>query len=257
MDAPQSPEYKAADEKLGQLLNRANEIAEEVKAGKAETAEVKQEMANMKSALNEAHEEREAARAKAEADELVDWLKDFQAEQNKAPSKAAMIGSRPEKSDSPENFFGLVAKTKSKDYREAQQAQDTLNAAGLGWRAMPSDSHAAKATLGTSDAAGGYLIPNNLVSTLIEHASNRNPYRQMMNVITGVRGDAVDQPTEGLTPTRATVQAWGATKSNTDLTVANYTATLYTLAHILDVANQFLRHSEGAAEQLVRSTLAR
>jgi HK97 family phage major capsid protein len=257
MDAPNTPEYKAADDKLGQLLSRASEISEEVKAGKAETAEIKAEMANMKSAINEAHEEREAARAKAEADDLVDWLKDFQAEQNRAPSKAHLIGSRTDKSDNPENFFGLVAKTKSKDYREAQAAQDTLNAAGLGWRAMPSDSHAAKATLGTSDAAGGYLIPNNLVGTLIEHASNRNPYRQMMNVITGVRGDAVDQPTEGLTPTRATVQAWGATKSNTDLTVANYTATLYTLAHILDVANQFLRHSEGAAEQLVRSTLAR
>src|SRR5687768_14284075 len=101
MDAPQSPEYKAADEKLGQLLSRANEISEEVKAGKAETADIRTEMANIKSALNEAHEEREAARAKAEADDLVDWLKDFQAEQNKAPSKAAMIGSRPENSGDP------------------------------------------------------------------------------------------------------------------------------------------------------------
>jgi HK97 family phage major capsid protein len=259
MDAPNSPEYKAADDKLGQLLNRANEISEEVKAGKAETAEIRTEMANIKTAINEAHEERESARAKAEADELVDWLKDFKEEQNRAPSKARLIGSPAERDTEPENFFATVAKTRSNDYREAQAAQDRLNEMGLGYRQMPSGSQsaAAKTTLGTTDAAGGYLIPNNLVAQIVLHASNRNPYRQLMNVITGVRGDAVDQPTEGLTPTRATVQAWGATKSNTDLTVANYTATLYTLAHILDVANQFLRHSEGAAEQLVRSTLAR
>jgi len=39
--------------------------------------------------------------------------------------------------------------------------------------------------------------------------------------------------------------------------VNSYTATLYTLAVIADVSNQLLRHSEGAAEQLVRSSLSR
>jgi HK97 family phage major capsid protein len=53
------------------------------------------------------------------------------------------------------------------------------------------------------------------------------------------------------------VSAFGATKQNVNVSLANYTATLYTLARIYDVGNQLLRHSAGAAEQLVRSQLAR
>ena len=256
-DTPVTPEYKDADDKLGQLLNRAHEIAEEVKAGKAETAEVRTEMERIKDEINKEHEAREAAKAQAEAADLLQWLKDFQADQTRKPSKAHLLGEPTKNDDGGKNFFATVAKSRSRDYRIAQQAQDELASMGIRYQDAGSDKVAAKATLGTTDAAGGYIIPNNLVSSLIEHATALNPYRQLLNTITGVRGSAVDVPVEGLSPTRAAVVAWGDTKPNTDLTVSNYTATLYTLAHILDVSNQLLRHSEGAAEQLVRSTLAR
>ena len=264
MAEPTTPEYKDADDKLGTLLKRANEIAEEQKSAKAETADDRQrledlrsEMENIKAEMNKVHADREAAKAKADADQTIQWLKDFQAEQGRRPSKAHLMGQPTASGDGSDNFFATVAKSRSRDYREAQKAQDDLAAMGIRWADAGADKVSAKATLGTTDAAGGYIIPNNLVSSLIEHATARNPYRQLLNVISGVRGSAVDVPVEGLAPTRATIAAWGATKSNTDLTVSNYTATLYTLAHILDVSNQLLRHSEGAAEQLVRSTLSR
>ena len=262
MSEPTTGEYKAADDQLGVALNRLSEIGDEIKKLSADETQRRSELATEMKALRDdvdkIHNEREQARANAEADATMQWLKDFQAEQSRKPSKAHLLG-QPSRNDSDgsDNFFATVAKSRSRDYREAQAAQDALASMGIRWSDAGADKVSAKATLGTTDAAGGYIIPNNLVGSLIEHATARNPYRQLLNVISGVRGSAVDVPVEGLSPTRATVQAWGATKSNTDLTVSNYTATLYTLAHILDVSNQLLRHSEGAAEQLVRSTLSR
>jgi hypothetical protein len=64
-------------------------------------------------------------------------------------------------------------------------------------------------------------------------------------------------PFEQETISRAVIALPGATKENSNFIVNNYTATLYTLARIFDVGNQLLRQSGGAAEQLVRSKLAR
>ena len=253
-------DFKDASDQLGVALNRLSEIGDEIKKLSADEtqrrSELETEMKALRGDVDKLHNDREKARADAEADETMKWLKDFQAEQSRKPSKAHLLGQLA-KGDGSDNFFATVAKSRSRNYREAQKAQDALAEMGIRWSEAGPDKVSAKATLGTTDAAGGYIIPNNLVSSLIEHATAQNPYRQLLNVISGVRGSAVDVPVEGLAPTRATVQAWGATKSNTDLTVSNYTATLYTLAHILDVSNQLLRHSEGAAEQLVRSTLSR
>lgn len=113
-----------------------------------------------------------------------------------------------------------------------------------------------KATLGTSDATGGYIVPNNQVAQLVEVATAANPLRRILNTVSGVRGDAVDIPFIGA-PERAAVVARGDTKPNHNAALGNYTATLYTLARIYDVANQLLRHSAGAAEQMVRSQLTR
>ena len=52
------------------------------------------------------------------------------------------------------------------------------------------------------------------------------------------------------------IAAFGATKANSDLTYNGYTATMYTLAQIYDISNQFLRQSSGAAEQDVMGELA-
>lgn len=152
------------------------------------------------------------------------------------------------------SFFAAVAKARSRDHDEQAIGKAELQEMGSRWANL---SPAAKATLGTTDAGGGYIIPNNLVAGVVEQAVASNPFRRILTVVNGVRGSAVDIPLEALAPTRATVQTWGATKSNTDVTMANYTATLYTLAHILDVSNQLLRHSAGAAEQLLRSSLSR
>jgi HK97 family phage major capsid protein len=95
------------------------------------------------------------------------------------------------------------------------------------------------------------------VAPVIDQATAQNIWRQELTVVQGIRGNAVEVPTEGLAPSRATVVAAGVTKTNANFTVASYTATLYTLAVIYDVGNQLLRQSEGAAESLVRSRLAR
>jgi hypothetical protein len=44
------------------------------------------------------------------------------------------------------------------------------------------------------------------------------------------------------------IAGWGTLKENVDLTYNGYTATLYTLARIHDLSNQFIRKSAGAAE---------
>jgi HK97 family phage major capsid protein len=79
----------------------------------------------------------------------------------------------------------------------------------------------------------------------------------LFDVVPNVRGAAVDVPWEQETISRAVIALPGATKENANFIVNNYTATLYTLARIFDVGNQLLRHSQGAAEQMVRSKLAR
>ena len=119
---------------------------------------------------------------------------------------------------------------------------------------MPAES---KATVGDSDGAGGYLVPNNVVADINLQAQPGRAVVDLFTVISGVRGSAVDIPWEQSADSRAVIAAAGATKENSNFIVNNYTATLYTLARIFDVGNQLLRQSEGAAEQLVRSKLAR
>jgi HK97 family phage major capsid protein len=67
----------------------------------------------------------------------------------------------------------------------------------------------------------------------------------------------VDIPYRTTDAARAAVIEWGSLKTNVDLTYGGYTATLYTLAKIHDVSNQFLRKSAGAAEADVLDELAR
>lgn len=121
-----------------------------------------------------------------------------------------------------------------------------------------------KATLGTSAATGQSIIPNNFVQDIVQIAIATNPYRRVMTTVTGVRGKAVDIPYEvndsslGYAQLQGgEAQSFGSNKDNRDFTVASATATLYTLARIIDVGNQFLRQSEGAAERLVVSKLGR
>ena len=113
-----------------------------------------------------------------------------------------------------------------------------------------------KATLGTTDALGGWIIPNAIVDEFIVPASVTNIYRRIMTVVPGVTAFAVDIPFRSAIRTRAAVALFGSTKENLDLAYNGYTATMYTLARIHDVGNQFLRQSRGAAEADVLSELA-
>jgi HK97 family phage major capsid protein len=121
---------------------------------------------------------------------------------------------------------------------------------------------AMKATVGDTDANGGYIIPNNFVAQVVEICQGRNIYRQIMNVVPGVRGNGVDIPYEldDSSLQRAIGQggearAYGSNKDTRDFTLGSATANLFPLARIIDVGNQLLRYSEGAAERLVRNKL--
>ena len=268
---------------MGQLLKRAEEIGDEIKSFKADANEqsadalkrisdLEAEQVTIREQIDAAHTERVAKKAAEDSDALnqriQEMLADWEGKQGRAPSKAELLGTRTagpldNAAASVANFHILVAKARSRNIREAQEAQDTL--AQMGAREVVSESakghigwsQDGKATLGDSDGAGGYLVPNAVVSPVIQQATARNPWRQELTVVRGIRGNSVEVPTEGLAPTRAGIIAAGATKTNLAFTVASYTATLYTLAVIYDVGNQLLRQSEGAAEQLVRSRLAR
>lgn len=114
-----------------------------------------------------------------------------------------------------------------------------------------------KAVLGTSAATGQALVPGNFVSTLVEQVALVNPYREIFNVVTGVRGAGVNIPYDATAITAALLQgAYGSNKDVRDFSFASATATLYTIAQIADIGNQLLRQSNGAAEQSARRRLA-
>lgn len=113
----------------------------------------------------------------------------------------------------------------------------------------------AKATLGLTAATGSGLIPGATVSDLIK------PGQYVSAVTRLVDSNTVDAyqtsiPVRVTSPTRAAVVAWGETKTNTNLAYGGYTATMYTLAIIYDLAKQWLRYSRGAAEADVLGELA-
>jgi len=114
-----------------------------------------------------------------------------------------------------------------------------------------------KATLGATGATGGYVLPNNLVDTVVKPHVQRAIYQQLVTVVNGVAVRGVDQPYRLAKPTRATFADWGATKENLNEAYGSYTATLATLARIYDVGKQYLRFSAGSAEQDVMDELTK
>ncbi len=124
--------------------------------------------------------------------------------------------------------------------------------------------NAIKATLGDTDANGAYAIPYNLKTAIVEYATADNVWRRVLNVVTGVRGAGVTIPYEANDSSlqKAMLQgglaaSYGSNKDTRDFTLSAATATLYTIARIIDVGNQLLRQSDGVIERLVRSKLGR
>jgi HK97 family phage major capsid protein len=115
-----------------------------------------------------------------------------------------------------------------------------------------------KSVLGTSDATGLAITPNNFVSSLVEALALNNIYRNEFEVVSGVSGSGVDIPYETTAITAALLQgAYGSNKDVRDFGFDQATATLYTIAQIADIGNQLLRMSNGGAEKAARNRLAR
>ena len=253
-------------DQIGELIHRAGELQEAVKNGDRTSSEIREELATIKAELNSAKAERDEVEAKEANDALLKEMRELAAEVRK-PSKANLIGTghQPEPAATGGEFIRALTMARSRDYEEQREGKELLRQMGSEFRLAPSESKGvigtnddgtAKATT-TSTVGAGYLVPNALVTDVIQTATAKNPYRGLLQVVTGVRALSIQVPTEGPAPARAQVVSEGSTKTNLGLTVNNYTATFYTLAQIFDLSNQLIRHSSGAAEQLVRSRLAR
>lgn len=180
----------------------------------------------------------------------------------RTPSKARLIGSGSsgptfQVTPEPGEFLLGIVNARSSDYREQEAGQKAL--ADLGVRYADEDEVRAggsKATLGTTDATGGWIMPNALVDTITKAATYDNVYRSLVTVRTGVSAATVDVPFRSSRPARAVIAAWGDAKENVNLAYNGYTATMYTLARIHDASRQMVRKSAGAAEADVLGELA-
>jgi HK97 family phage major capsid protein len=246
---------------LGTLGTRVREIGDEIKTlvedqsteGKARydelTAEQTKIMEQVAPLLADKEKAEAAVLAKSNQNKLEALLS-----ASRSASKAGLIGAGVSAYNDPEYtagaFIGAIADLRSGDPELFGEAKATLNEISSHQESW------GKATLGTSDATGGWIIPNAIVEDIIKPATFRNPYRELMTVVPGVTAAAVDQPFRSAAPARAVIAAAGATKENVDLVYNGYTVTMYTLARIHDIGNQFLRTSRGAAERDVMQELA-
>jgi HK97 family phage major capsid protein len=137
----------------------------------------------------------------------------------RTPSKASQIGPgfAPSDTASADHFFATVARANSAKlaggYDASITAKADLEAMGSHW-ADPDVE--AKATVGDTDAAGGYLVPNAVVADINLQATPRRGVVDLFQNINGVRGAAVDVPWEQETISRAVIALPGATKENSN-----------------------------------------
>ena len=133
-----------------------------------------------------------------------------------------------------------------------------MSKAGLGvMRVNAPGAEPEKATLGTTGATGGYVLPNNLVDRVIKPATQKAVYQQLVTTINGVAVRGVDQPYRTSSAARATFIDWGSQKTLTDEAYGTYSAVLGTIAIIYDIGKQYARFSAGAAEQDVMDEITR
>jgi HK97 family phage major capsid protein len=234
-------------DRINALSDKVDEVANEVAAAKAAQLEA----------------EKQAAADKRVSDieaRLLDLAKE-----TRSPSKANAVLSESGITEglTPSDSFFLMLSTvnnpRTPPHVRAHAEKALLD---MGSRYVTQDEIAqkiaaeggsySKATLGSTDATGGYLAPRAVVAEMTAVQSANNPFRRLLTVVTGIPGPTVEVPHVGLAPTRAVVIARGDTKTNASVAFANYTATFYTLAVIHDAANQWLRQTRGQGERLLR-----
>lgn len=140
------------------------------------------------------------------------------------------------------------------DFEAVSRGKATLASLGTRWWGVP---EASKATLGTTGATGGYVLPNNVVDTLVKPSTQQAVYQNLVTLRPGVNVRGVDQPYRTGAPARMTFSDWGVTKENVNEAYGSYTATLGTMARIYDIGKQYARFSAGSAEQDVIDELGK
>jgi HK97 family phage major capsid protein len=151
-------------------------------------------------------------------------------------------------------FGDMVFGMKALDFGMVGRGKAKLDELGMYFGDLPPES---KATLGNTGAAGGYVLPNNLVDTVVKPNTQEAIYQDLVTVRNGVNVRGVDQPYRTGAPSRMQFQNWGATKENVDEAYGTYSAALGTMARIYDVGKQYLRFSAGSAEQDVMDELGK
>ena len=135
----------------------------------------------------------------------------------------------------------------SRDAEEQAAGKALLAKLGINREDIP-DQSTNKAILGATSITGGYVLPNNLVDTLVKPAVQEAVYQQLITVRTNVNVRGVDQPYRLTAPAKATFQTWGSAKPNVNETYGTYSAAMGTMAVIIDLGKQYLRFSAGSAE---------
>ena len=242
---------------IGKAVHRLDEIATEMAAARDEDTarwqalnEERKAQAETLSALKAQYE---TTYRQEQTDAAIRQAAEIKAElaAMRAPSKAATLsGGRNRSAYEQGAFLDAVMGLRSRDPEVYSASKAKLQSLG-GWA-----DATGKATLGTSDATGGGIIPNAIVDELLTPAMAESPYRRLMTVVPGVTTAAIDLPFRSARRAAATVVPFGDVKTNADLAYNGYTATLYTLAKIHDISAQFARQSRGAAERDVMNELA-
>lgn len=244
---------------IGKASAKLDDIVEQMTAAKAEDTARWQALNTERQAqaaiLSDLQAQYQKAKIAEEHERILAEHAEMRASlgQLRAPSKAGAIAGNAVRRAAryePGSFLGGLVSMTSRD-----PDQYTAGKAALAAITQYEESWG-KSTLGSTDATGGWIIPNAIVDDIIIPAQVDNIYRRLMTVVPGVTAAQVDLPFRSGVRTRATVASFGATKENVDLAYNGYTATMYTLARIYDIGNQFLRQSQGAAERDVMGELA-
>ena len=263
------------DAKLEEHGHRVKEMAEEIKGlvgkndadSKARIDDLNDQTSKLMEDVKPLLEAKSEADAKARLEQTTGRLADLEAQFNglRSASKAKLLGSPSFGSRAYQAGAFISAIRTLGDPREMPDARVQAKAAldalsnfedESALHAKYGTAYGGKATLATTDATGGWIVPNALVEEIIKPAVQSDPYRNLVTVREGVTAYQIDQPWRSAAPARMIVASRGATKENVDLTYNGYTVTMYTLARIHDVANQFLKQSAGAAERDVLEELA-
>ncbi len=270
---------------LGDTRSEANPAGKAADGGRyAAAQDGSKEIADQLAELHALRAEQAATKAKAERKAEIDGaIKEYLASQT-GRSRAAAIGDGSQTTakaaldrmaikahpfmrslfgDGYEAGEALTAIAQFRGQSDAGIDPEVVNAGkaklmelGLIAMGVP-DKSTGKATLGNTDAVGGYVLPNNLVDSVVKPNVQEAVYRDLVTVITGVAVRGIDQPYRMGAPARMTTADWGAAKENLDENYGSYTASLVTLARIYDVGKQYFRFSAGAAERDVLDELSK